>query len=542
MSYGYRVGEVVLPTIAPLKPGTIFGEFIEITLRDRPVMRGSLGCHLIGAARPVPDTNDPANMKAGSAKRFCANPPKGCPIRLRRLRRFVRAWVRKNLVPLARDSDISYRTWLAGTNYTVARQKELIRKIEANPDMKLRKNRCVKMFLKDENYPEYKYPRGINARVDEFKCAVGPIFKLIEKELFKLDWFIKKIPVNERPAYILNKLGHANRFMASDYSSFEALFTRELMMACEYELYSYMVQDLPGGDEWLQLVREVIMGNNELHNKFFKILIEATRMSGEMNTSLGNSFSNLMFTLFLAEENGCDNVEGVVEGDDGLFTMSGPFPTAKDYESLGLTIKIEEHDNLAKAAFCSLLFDVEDMVNITDPIKVLQSFGWCQSNYAGSSLRRKKELLRCKALSVIYQYNGAPVLMALAKYGLRATHGVRPRPGYQGTCAWERELIAQVLKTKTEIKEVGMKSRLLVEEKFGLSVEHQLAIEAYLDSLNELQPLQHHLITLHSTHDQEHYYHNYVRVVDLKSPLSREPTFGANSLAHRDVVITVAGK
>jgi len=498
-------------------------------------MRASLGPHLNGAARPVPDTNDPAGMKAGSAKRFCFNPPRADPELMAEFRGFVKQWLIENLVPLDANSDTSVTAWLDKTDYTQARKEELLRKWDANPDMSLLKNRCVKMFLKDENYPEYKYPRGINSRVDEFKVATGPIFKLIEKELFALEWFIKKIPVADRPAYIMSRLGHGNLFMATDYSSFEALFVKDLMMSCEFQLYEYMTTELPGGKEWLKLITEVIAGNNVLYNKYFKTFIEATRMSGEMNTSLGNSFSNLMFMLFLAKRRGSTSVAGVVEGDDGLFSMTGGFPTTEDFRALGLVIKIEIHSEISTASFCGLIFDVVDRVNITDPIKVLQTFGWTTRAYAGSCQRRKLELLKCKALSVINQYNGAPILMSLARYALRLTEGVRAKPGQVGV--WERQELREALAYKGPIREVPYNTRQLVENKFGITIEHQIALEKYLDELTGAGPLDHDLILMYSGFDAQHYYHNYVRKVQMKSRLVHEPAFGSNSTALRDVKI-----
>ena len=41
-------------------------------------------------------------------------------------------------------------------------------------------------------------------------------------------------------------------------------------------------------------MREVIQGENRVFSKWFSGSVFARRMSGEMNTSLGNGFANLM--------------------------------------------------------------------------------------------------------------------------------------------------------------------------------------------------------------------------------------------------------
>lgn len=529
-----------MPALPPVKPGTKFSEFADEMLPNRALMRASLGVHVVNAMQPVPDTNDPVGMKTGAAKRFCMEPPPIDDEFLKGLESFVLRWVKKNLLPLDACSDTSVPTWLEKTNYTLARKSELLEKWKKNPDMNERRNRYVKMFLKDESYPEYKYPRGINSRVDEFKCATGPIFKLIEEQVFKLDWFIKKIPVSERPAYIQSRLGHGVKFIATDYSSFEALFRRKIMWAVERQLYLYMTSHLPDGASFMELFDTVISGKNEICNKYFKIYLEATRMSGEMNTSLGNGFSNLMFMLYLCEKKGAKDPLGVVEGDDGLFTMCGDHPTKEDFEKLGLIIKLEEHDSLSSASFCGLIFDPGDLINITDPLKVLCNSGWTTRQYAGSSHRRKMELLKCKALSIMYQYNGCPILMQYARWLLRVTRGFRARPGQSNL--YDREKMLEALSSKLPSLKPGQGTRELMAEKFGITIDHQKRLEEYFDSLNTLCCVQHELVSMYAPSDWEHYYRHYVRVVDMKSKYLLEPSFGDTHTAGHEIRIVVSGE
>lgn len=81
----------------------------------------------------------------------------------------------------------------------------------------------------------------INSRTDEFKTLTGPTFKLIEKQVFANPWFIKNVPVRERCDYIVERLYKPGmKYYSSDYTSFEALFTPEIMRVVERELYHYM--------------------------------------------------------------------------------------------------------------------------------------------------------------------------------------------------------------------------------------------------------------------------------------------------------------
>lgn len=323
----------------------------------------------------------------------------------------------------------TFGDWLDDTPYTESRKAQL----EVANDECLAnggiwsdpKYTAVKSFMKDETYTDYKYPRAINSRHDAFKCACAPFFKAIEKELFKLPFFIKKVPVRDRPAYILERLyAPGAKYIATDYTAFESLFTKELMMDCEFILYEYMTANLAEGRTWFAMIRKVLGGINRLAFKHFILELVATRMSGEMCTSLGNSFCNLMAALFILAECGTRNAVGVVEGDDGLFRVDKRVPTIQDFADLGLNIKIELHDDVATASFCGLIFDRDDLANVTDPREVLASFGWTSAKYLRASDRTHKMLLRAKALSLLYQYPGCPILQPLALWAMRHTDDI----------------------------------------------------------------------------------------------------------------------
>jgi len=508
---------VPLPKIPAIKQDVVIVERVPLSLPPRPAVATSLGCEIKNIALPHPDPGHPATMLAGVKKRFAMQPPSPKKQLLRRFRRFVKKWVHNNMVPLAPDSDVSVQTWLDATNYPAWRKAQLLRKWEAVTNPHDRRYTVVKSFMKDETYVEYKHARAINSRVDEFKCATGPIFKLIEKELFKHEWFIKKVPVCDRPAYIMRLLGHGAKFFVTDHTAFEAHFTRELMDSCEFILYEYMVQKLPTGGDFMQFVHDAIGGRNRCVFKHFDVYIDATRMSGEMNTSLGNGFSNLMFMLFMAHEKGCENVFGVVEGDDGLFTMSGELPTVEDFANLGLTLKLELADEINVASFCGLVFDPDDLVNVTDPITAMADFGWTSGRYARCSSRRKMELLRCAAMSMAYQYSGCPILSSLAAYGLRVTSGYRAKPGLMD--GWWRDHwneMCQNLSSRGALKSPQKNTRFLVEKLYGITCEEQIKIESYLDSLDTLQPLDHHVIDYHVPRVWKHYSYHYVRPIDCR--------------------------
>jgi hypothetical protein len=511
VSYGYRVGEVELPIPDDAK------EEAEIIVDEdetpRRVVAVSLGPHIIGAARPKVDRDDPYTKVAGAMKRVMKQPPRRQRKLLVRLDRFVRKWLRHNMTPLSSNTDVSFETWINNCPYPL-RDKERLKKVhEENLEPFSDKYVSeVKGFAKDESYDVYKHLRWIMSRTDEFKCMYGPWIKVIEKEVYKHPSFIKNIPTNERGQYITELLGTDGPFFETDYTAYESHFDLMMMNVLEFNLYEYMTQKIPGASEFMRMNYGVLGDDNKIVSKNMKFKVQA-RMSGEMSTSLGNGFSNLMTMLFVAHQNGCSNVEGVVEGDDGLFVLRGAPPETADFANVGFHIKLEEHTHINECSFCGLIFDEIDQKVVTDPRKVMLTFPWTTRQYLMSSSTTHLALLRCKSLSLLAQYPGSPIIQAVAKYGLRISRGISDRVvrhtlAKSTMSVWEREKLYNNLRAHMQPQPVGQRTRNLIAERYGITVEQQLRVEKLYDSKNDLCP-----ISLDFPHfwneDQGHYYDNY---------------------------------
>lgn len=522
IAYGYRYGDRPMEAVLPVAPST---KIVHEPLppgeknQDRRPMLSQIGPVFEGACLPHPDLNDPLSAEAGVRKRFAFDPPRANPDKLARLKVFVADWLKTNLTPLSPTLDTSVEAWLAKTKYPQWRKNELLRKWRECPDPRSREWWKCKSFVKDEFYATFKHLRAINSRSDEFKCLVGPYFKLIEEEVYKLKEFIKHIPVADRPAYIRGMLDvPGSTFMETDYSAFESLFTEEIYDAVELQLYRYMTQYIDGGKEFADIVEEVLPGENVCKFKWFRVHVRAKRMSGEMCTSLGNGFQNLMLMLFLAHENKCEDVVGVVEGDDGLFGMRGQRPTAEQFLELGFVIKIAEHNDLTSASFCGLIFDPEDGYNVTDAMQEIVTFGWGSRRYLDARRKKKRILLRCKALSMAHQYPGCPLLGNFSHAILRSTRDVAK---YVESFVkrtpllnqWDREQTLLAVRDERLLKYVAPppRTRMLYERKFGVVVEHQIIIERQLDEWDGLSNLpRSHPTDLYLHADWEEYWDNYV--------------------------------
>lgn len=399
---------------------------------------------------------------------------------------FVDKWLVGNLVPLSPDVDTSVETFLEGTNYSRKEKVALLEKWDkmVNPECRALddpKWRNVREFIKEEPYMETKTPRGIFPRADEFKLLVGPITKLIEKAVFALDCFIKKVPVRDRPKMVVDLLCSYVKVYQTDFTSFESGFTAEFMEQCEMKLFRYMTQKLPGGADYYERVAQQ-MAKQNLQNRSAGIIasLVAKRMSGDQWTSLCNGFSNLMLVLFITD----GTAVGVFEGDDGLFG-SKVIPKVELLAELGFVVKLVEVDDVGKASFCGIICDRNSHVVVTDPLKVVASFGWVSAAYSGFNRKKKMMLLRSRGISLAYQYPGAPVISAVARLILKLTSGINiSRAVIDQMDSYKKDVFLEAVKSdyrRLAAVPVEAQTRDLVHELFGIDPESQIIAEQACD-------------------------------------------------------------
>jgi len=519
------MGEVTLKRLESLNPNAVVSPDYG---RNDPLMRDavstSLNFDVDGFAPPKPDLSHTPTARRGAIRRFCTKPTRPCFVKIRRLRRYARTFFCKNFTPLAPDHPVNgdflerVNWWLPLTNYPLSRKTELMNlALEMASEYDL-SNFDVKSFIKEETYPEYKDSRCINARSDECKLLLGPYFKAIEEVTYKNPYFIKHVPVCDRAQYIYDMLWTPDgKYVASDYTSFEAHFTPEMMHAIEFEFYSYMSAPL-GNSLFMWICYNILAGRNNVAFKSFTVRVDGIRMSGEMCTSLGNGIANLTIMFFVLETSGCTEIRGVVEGDDALFAFSGSLPTRAMFNTLGFDIKLEYHENLSHASFCGLVFDLEDRKNVTDPRQVLLNMSWIGRKYNRANARTRSILARAKAFSMLYAYPGCPIIAACAKWILRCTRSIDITlyvTRNRNLNAWERDWLLEaqqygsaIIHTDTVI---GDNTRDLVKKLYGIDEKQQIDLEDYFDSLNELTPMRHPVLDEIMPAVSSHVFDHYVR-------------------------------
>jgi len=542
--FGYIPGEQTLPDIS-----TGVKEGVEIKIRNvAPTEKRAVAVTIGGgtsAVPPHPDIKSALGKVGGVMKRAACKTPVIDRGLLNEMRSFTRQFVREVYVPLLAESNINVQDWLKGSSYPLWRQEQLMQTYETEVERPevlkhVEKLRSVQSFVKSEFYAtlEYKWPRIINARCDAAKTVFGPYISAVEHAVYgttlpgtDFSPFIKHIPVAERPRYMMRFFsGLTGQVIATDYTTFEASFVKELMSAVEFELYDWMLSSLPEHDQIMQLLRMTLLGRNKCDFRDLLVSIDATRMSGEMCTSLGNGFSNLVFMHFACSKMGSTCL-GFIEGDDGLFVVDGPVPTTELFSKMGLVMKLEKHDDIAGASFCGMIFDPEELEVIADPKKILATTPWLPAQYAGARLSKKKALLRCKALSLAAQYPCMPIISAYSRYLLRATRGQSLEWALRvngNDSTWRYKQILHATAGERPVGEPGPRTRALMEKSFGVPVSYQLYLESYFDSLVGLVDLSPEIVGFIMPDEWKRNYVHYVRTADPRKPVLPCATFATN--------------
>lgn len=455
----------------------------DITTDRRPPVKISMG-FTVPWTQPHPDPACPLTTLTGVRKRMASDPPEPNPEKLELFRYHVAQFIRKHFVPLDCGSDYSFETWISNCPYPLWRKDEL-RRVYLNMEPWLDKYAFLKCFMKDESYPEYKRPRGIYSRTDEYKVLVGPTFQLISEQLFKKPQTIKKVPISDRPAEINKRLNWNHcRVFETDYTSFEASFTITVQEACELQFYEYMTQNLPNHKEFMLLLKRGILKKKQrCIFRDFDVYMPPKRFSGEMNTSLGNTFTNWVIMDFLCAQNGAE-YQMIVEGDDGLTKIIGPPPTEAQAAELGFIMKLIEHRDINLASFCGLIFHPDVGHNITNPIEVIAEYGWTRQRYWNANHGVLMGLQKAKALSLLYQYPGCPILSVLAEKTLNILKDYDYKFDYVDS--YSEQLRQEVMNNLDKIVKVpiDIRTRLLMEEKFGITVMDQLSIEKEIGDMS----------------------------------------------------------
>jgi len=495
--------------------------------------------------------SDPVTILAGVSGRALRLTPQISYQRVAKLAKFWAKILPLIIKPLASDTDVSLGWWLEHTNYTTKFKDELLA-LNEDVEVELRggQDRRGKVggFKKEEagkpvsSGVKIPLARGIYARSNFAKMALGPICKQIEHVLFYNSllskYFIKPHPVITRPRVLderLNKPGL--RVLMTDFSTFEACHRLIIQHVLTRPFFKYMVSSLPMGEIFMRLFDKWIVGENKIKFDDFEATIWGRTMSGEMITSLVNCLYNLVIFLFSYDEQGIDWTElvGFFEGDDGamlehkLYSLDEGMKCVRE---CGADLKLEIVDRISIGSFCGNVYS-SDYKNISNPWRVLGTLQWLPMQYLMTRKSTRASMARARAMSLLMEKPG-PIVTSYARMILHRTRGVSLKKwneSFMGSWLrerWAENMVFHGFEPEMDVSNdrflskidlsISIDSRLLMEDLFHISVENQIRIEDMFEGKTALDKS---FILSFAPMGERYFYEHYSDVYDghnLRNP------------------------
>jgi hypothetical protein len=249
----------------------------------------------------------------------------------------------------------------------------------------------------------------------------------------------------------------------------------------------HSTRDLTGKQALRELIARTTTGRNYIKFGDLSVEIDQTLMSGALWTSSSNGLLNFVINSYMCAltrvgprvSDMLDYVQhdfrALFEGDDGI-VEDHQVPAALITE-MGLALKLEPHPDCSTAGFCSLYFDTDENVLVRNPIDYLRKFPSICAKYDSMSDRKRMSLYKCKALSGLDTLYACPVIGLYLSSVEHATRSYSCDAVRHTLEQHDRDVLARALSRRTTYVNPSIKSRLLVERLFGVSVETQLCLE-----------------------------------------------------------------
>lgn len=233
----------------------------------------------------------------------------------------------------------------------------------------------ISMFIKPDKYPEEeidtKAPRAIQYRTPEYNLLLGKYLKPYEHALYSLlgHCIMKGKNQKQRAEAFLDCIMAVRDpvVVVLDHSRFDAHVSTE-MLKVEHACYkrAYRSRELAA------LLREQIHNRGRTkHGIYYRV--EGTRMSGDLNTGLGNSLLNYGFiSVVLARL----KIKGrfILDGDDAVLVVPRTEAckiTGAEFARFGMVAKMEVRE-WWEVEFCQCRLVLRPYpVFIRDPRRIL---------------------------------------------------------------------------------------------------------------------------------------------------------------------------
>lgn len=367
-----------------------------------------------------------------------------------------------------------------------------------------KRDATIKMFVKCEKLEPTAAkpnpdPRAIQFRNAKYCVVLSQHLKPIEPHLYQLSGVSAGVPHSRNVAKGLNQIERArllvekmNHFVCPvvvslDMARFDKHVDRELLKV-EHSVYTAS-NTLPV----FAMLLAWQLASVCFSSRGIKYKVDGKRMSGDMNTALGNCI--LMLCMMLAFMHWCRKWDTLDDGDDCLLIieeqdLARVMRTAKsEFLQFGMEVKVEGvAREIEDVVFCQsqcIQFAPGEYKFVRNPWKVLSTALTGTRHFHQPSVRAR--LLHSIGLCELVLSLGVPVLQQFALAILRncgSGVGLELDPGSSIMCRVQRELRTLGVKQLQRLDPQPIQdcARVSFERAFGMEVNRQIQLEQWLET------------------------------------------------------------
>lgn len=252
---------------------------------------------------------------------------------------------------------------------------------------------------------KYKPPRMIQARHITFNISYGCFIKPLEEHVFKgpLKHHFGKGNYDEQARRIIKCKQMYKYFTELDHDSFDAHITQQ-MLSLTHKFYLACYRH---NKELRELTKRTLV-NFCRSRQGDKYIVTGTRMSGDVDTSLGNSLINYAIIKHMLELMGLDG-EVIVNGDDSIIFTNEPINISVAVailKTMNMNSKMKPSvTNIHQVEFCQSKIVMKNDGQYTmmmNPERLYTKFGMTYKNLPFKQYQLYlNELIYCLAFSHI---------------------------------------------------------------------------------------------------------------------------------------------
>jgi len=357
---------------------------------------------------------------------------------------------------------------------------------------------CAKDFIlnwftkpdKEVKLEDLGVPRGIQYRNARAALMMGRFTHAVEGEIYKLEdeyktkVFGKGVNLHDLAADFKKKVAnfHNPVFLELDASKFDAHVSVDMLRVTR-NLYMRLCRT-PKDRQLVGYLWSRTFTNFGYTRNGIKYKTWGTRMSGDMDTGLGNCIVMYLLLCEYMKVVEIDKFSLSVNGDDSVIIIEyGDLEKAKDismFKDYGFKMKFQVSFALSEMEYCQckLVETAYGPVMARSPKRILDRGGWSVTKFGKSRLKDYLLSLGCGEMAINY---GLPIGYVLGKLLKQAGYGGKMMPvDRKRYISYTRQKYWQC----DEEAVITPEARLSYFHAFGISPDEQIRIEESLKIIN----------------------------------------------------------